>query len=79
MCLFICKYLVSNSTFEGEKAVYLKYEMPVCGQLKVHILVVQMLSESYQEFVLSVDVCSQDERTQLLLYVLPVQLRKTNQ
>lgn len=54
-------------------SVYLQHKVPVWGQLKVQVLVVQMFSEGQQEFVLPADVCSQDQRAQLLLHVLPAE------
>jgi len=37
-----------------------------------------MFSERQQELILPADVCSQDERAQLLLYVLPEEVREGN-
>lgn len=56
-------------------AAYLQYEVPVWGELKVKVLVVQMFSEGRQELVLPADVCGQDERAQLLFHVLPAEHR----
>lgn len=51
---------------------YLQHEVPVWGQCKVQVLVLQMFSEGQQELVLSADVSSQNQRAQLLLDVLSV-------
>lgn len=59
----------------GQCAVYLQYKVPVWSQLEVQVLVVQMFSEGQQELILPADVCSQDERAQLLFHVLPVEER----
>lgn len=54
-------------------AVYLQYKVPVRGELKVQVPALQMFPEGRQELVLPADVCSQDERAQLLFYVLPAE------
>jgi len=57
----------------GCAAVYLQYKVPVGGQLKVQVLVIQMFSEGRQELVLPADVRSEDEGAQLLFHVLPAE------
>ena len=58
--------------------MHLQHEVSVWSLLKVQVLVVQMFSERQQELILPADVCSQDERAQLLLYVLPEEVREGN-
>lgn len=57
----------------GGGAAYLQHKVSVWGQLEVQVLVVQMFSEGQQELILPADVCSQDERAQLLFHVLPAE------
>lgn len=64
------------TVLSGGCAVYLQYKVPMRSQLKVQVMVVQMVSEGQQELVLPADVCSQDERAQLLFHVLSVEQRR---